>query len=115
MTKYMGIGFSESLAKVLKAFAHSKLRWAAIPGLGIGLVLQVYFFREMVAAELLFGLAFLVMLTLVGIFYAIGAIGERGLDAVEVAVRAIGRFARRGYGALEVIGKKWVRHPESAR
>jgi hypothetical protein len=112
----MEIGFSESLvAKLRKAFRQSQLRWVAIPVLGIGLVLQVYFFREMVAAELLFGLAFLVMLTLVGIFYLIGAIGERGLDGVEAAVRAIGRSARRGYGALEVLGKKWVRHPESAR
>jgi hypothetical protein len=112
----MEIGFSESLvAKFRKGFKQSKLRWAAIPALGIGLILQVYFFREMVAAELLFGLAFLVMLTLVGIFYLIGAIGERGLDGAEVAVRAIGRSARRGYGALEVLGKKSVRHPESAR
>jgi hypothetical protein len=113
--KSMEIGFSESFAKLLKAFMYSKLRWAAIPVLGIGLILQVYFFREMVAAELLFGLAFLVMLLLVGIFYVVGAIGERGLDIAEVAVRGIGRSVRRGYGALEVLAKKSVRHPESAR
>jgi len=111
----MEIGFSGSLAKLRKAFMHSKLRWAAIPVLGIVLILQVYFFREMVAAELLFGLAFLVMLALVGIFYVVGAIGERGLEVAEVAVRATGRFARRGYNALEVFARKSVRHPESAR
>jgi hypothetical protein len=113
----MEIGLLKSLKmKSQGAIDNPKIRMVAIPLLGIGLVLQIYFLRELLAAELLFGLAFVVLLPLGGIFYLVGAIGERGLDWADVAVRAIGRSARRGCVALEELGKKSLRHhPESAR
>lgn len=112
----MEIGLSKSLAARFQSAANNrKVRKFAIPLLGIGLLLQIYFLRELLAAELLFGLAFAVLLVFIGIFYLVGAIGERGLGGAEVALRVIGRSARRGYGALEEFGKKSLRHPESAQ
>ena len=111
----MGSRFSKSLTNKLQSVAKSKTGRIAFPILGIFLVLQIYFFQELLAAELLFGVAFAVLVGLVGSFYLIGTIGERGLNKADVAARAIGRSARRGYGAIEEMSKKSVRHPESAQ
>ncbi len=80
-------------------------------------ILQLYFVRELIAAELLFGAVFAAIFLLAGICYIIGTIGERGLDLAEIGVRAIVPTARRTYSALEEISKKPFRHPhsESAR
>ena len=81
-------------------------------------ILQLYFVRALIAAELIFVMLFVVILALVGISYVLGTIGERGLEWAEVGVRAIAGSARRGYVALEEeISKRPFRHPrsESAR
>jgi hypothetical protein len=81
-------------------------------------ILQLYFVRALLAAELIFVLFFLVILTLVGVAYVLGTIGERGLAWTEVGVRALAGSAKRGYMALEEeISKRPFRHPrsESAR
>ncbi len=81
-------------------------------------ILQLYFVRALIAAELIFVMFFLVILAVVGIAYALGSIGERGLAWTEVGVRAIAGSAKRGYLALEEeISKRPFRHPrsESAR
>jgi hypothetical protein len=113
----MEIKFVKSLkTKFQGAIGDPRVRKIAIPLLGIGFFLQIYFLRELLAAELLFGLAFAVLLSLGGIFYIVGALGERGLDWADVALRAIGRSTRRGYVAVEELSKKSFRHhPESAR
>jgi hypothetical protein len=77
------------------------------------LVLQLYFVRELIAAEVLFGLGFLVLLTLGLIFYLVGAVGERGFGLVEEAGRAVVPVARRGYARIEELSKKPFRHPRS--
>jgi len=82
-------------------------------GLAVFLILQVYFVRELIAAELLFGLLFAFMLLLAGIFYVVGTIGERSLDWAEMGVRVAGTSARRGYAAVEEISKRPFRHPHS--
>ena len=87
----------------------NRLGW----GVGIFLVLQLYFVRELIAAELLFGALFVVLLALAGIFYVVGTIGERSLDWAEAGVRVVGTSARRGYAAVEEISKRPVRHPHS--
>jgi hypothetical protein len=69
-------------------------------------VLQFYFVRELVAGELLFGLAFAVLLALGGLAYLVGSVGERGLEFAEEGVRMIGDFARRGFSNLEGISRK---------
>jgi hypothetical protein len=86
-------------------------------GLAIFLVLQLYFVRELIAAELLFGMLFAFLLALAGLFYAIGTIGINGRSWAEAGVRVVATSARRGYGTLEEISKKPFRHPhsESAR
>jgi hypothetical protein len=96
---------------------NKKFRKRAGWTLGIFIILQLYFVRELIAAELLFGLLFAVMFVLAGIFYLVGTIGERGLDWAEAGVRVVASQSRRAYSAVEEISKKPVRHPhsESAR
>ncbi|MGA8367645.1 MAG: hypothetical protein ACLQMT_07675 [Candidatus Acidiferrales bacterium] len=88
-----------------------KVRNRALTILAVFLILQIYFVRELLAAELLFGLAFAVLLAFGALFYVVGAIGERGLDWTEAGVRAIAPYARRGYVALEDLSRKSFRNP----
>ena len=68
-------------------------------------ILQLYFVRELIAAELLFGIGFSVILVLAGILYLVGAIAEQGWDLTEAGARVIARSARRSYSKLSpVIG-----------
>jgi len=93
----------------------AKLRKGMLSLLAIFFILQVYFVRELLAAELLFGALFAVLLVLGGVFYLVGAIGERGIDLAEPGVRVMVDSARRGYRAVEEISKKPFRQPESAQ
>jgi hypothetical protein len=95
----------------------AKVRKGLLSIVAIFFILQLYFVRELIAAELIFGLLFLGILALVGVSYVLGTIGERGLEWTEVGVRAIAGSARRGYIALEDLSKRPFRHPrsESAR
>lgn len=77
------------------------------------IVLQAYFVRELLAAELLFGLAFAVLLALGAVAYVLGTIGERGLDWTEAGVRFVGASARRGYGAIEELSARAFRRMRS--
>ncbi|HTS12300.1 MAG TPA: hypothetical protein VMH00_09300 [Candidatus Limnocylindrales bacterium] len=81
----------------------------AVTVLAVLFILQAYFVRELLAAELLFALGFVVVLALVAVFYAIGAASEFGLDWAEAGVRSV----RRGYAMLEEISRKPFRHPRS--
>ncbi len=77
-------------------------------------ILQLYFVRALIAAELIFVLFFLAILAVVGIAYVLGSIGERGLAWTEVGLRALAGSAKRGYLALEEgISKRQLRHPRS--
>jgi hypothetical protein len=91
----------------------AKLRKGMLLAIAIVCVLQAYFVRELLAAELLFALGFAVLLTLGAIAYVIGAIGERGLDLAEVGVHVAADSARRGYSLVEEISRKSFRHPRS--
>jgi hypothetical protein len=99
--------FTSSIAK------RPKVRKGAFALLAVFVVLQVYFVRELLAAELLFGLGFAVLLAMGAIFYLVGVIGERGFDLAEVGVRAIMQTARRGYGTLEELSRKQFGHTGS--
>jgi hypothetical protein len=76
-------------------------------------VLQLYFVREMLAAEVLFGMGFAVLLVLCGIFYLVGAVGERGLDLAEAGIRVAARSARWSFNTIEDFSKKQFRHRHS--
>lgn len=80
-------------------------------------VLQLYFVRELIAAELLFGALFLALFLLAATCYAIGFVWENGLDWAELGVRAAGTFYRRSYVMVEELSKKPFRrlHSESAQ
>jgi hypothetical protein len=100
----------------LKEFVGSiapKTRKRVVWTLAVLFILQLYFVRELIAAELLFGLVFAVMCLLAGICYLLGTAGERGIDWTEAGVRVISSITRRGYSDLEEISKKPFRHPHS--
>ena len=105
-------------SKEVQAFMASmvgmaKLRKGMIFSLAILFVLQLYFIRELLAAELLFGLGFGVLLAVGAIIYLAGALGERGLAFLEIGIRVISDAARRGYIGLEEGSRKSLRHARS--
>jgi len=100
-------------AAVVALVERAKLRKGMISVLAILFVLQLYFVRELVAAELLFGLAFGVLFALSAIIYLAGALGERGLAFAEVGIRVISETARRGYSGLEYFSRKSLRQARS--
>ena len=90
-----------------------KLRKRLIWAVTVFVVLQIYFVRELIAAELLFLLAFVVLFVLGVIFYVVGAIGERGLNWAEAGYRVAADSARRAHEAIGELSRKPVRHPHS--
>jgi hypothetical protein len=104
----------ERLQAFIKAAAkEAKVRKRVALAVVVLVVLQLYFVRELIAAEVLFGLGFLALLTLGGLFYLVGAVGERSFNLMEAGVRAAAPVARRGYAKVEEISKKPFRHPRS--
>jgi hypothetical protein len=83
----------------IKAFANSKAkaRKGMMTILAVYFALQLYFVRELLVAELFFGLGFAVLLVLGGLVYLVLSAGERGLEFAEAGVRAIGDSARRWF------------------
>jgi hypothetical protein len=102
---------SKSLALLIVEKA--KVRKGLLLGVAIFFVFQLYFVRELLAAELLFGLGFAALLAVGAVAYLVGSLGERGLDFAEVGVRVIGDSARRGFSALEEISRKQFRQTRS--
>jgi hypothetical protein len=82
---------------VVEVAPNPKVRKRLLVAIAVFCVLQLYFVRELIAAELLFGLGFAVLLVLAGIFYVVGAIGERVIGATETGALAVARSARDGY------------------
>lgn len=80
------------------------------------IALHIYFFRELVAAELLFGIVFGSFLLLLLGIYLVSEAGDRGLGWVEANRRGMVGVARRQWGRVEAISKKTFRrqHSESA-
>jgi hypothetical protein len=102
------------LRKYASSFWQNKpLRKRTAWGLAIVVVLQLYFIRELIAAELLFGMLFLFAFGLAALFYAVGTIGIEGRIWAEAGARAVATSARRGFSTLEEISKKPFRHPHS--
>jgi hypothetical protein len=81
----------------IKTLANSeaKVRKGMMTVVAVFFALQLYFVRELVVAELFFGLGFAVLLALGGLAYLVLSVGERGLEFAEAGVRAIGDSARR--------------------
>jgi hypothetical protein len=97
----------------MSAWQNQKIRKRVGWGLAIFVVLQLYFVRELLAAELLFGILFVFLFSLAALCYAVGTVGVHGREWAEVGARAVVGSARRGYNSLEEISKKPFRHPHS--
>ncbi len=93
--------------------ANPKIRYGTLSIVAVLFVFQLYFVRELLAAELLFALGFAVIFMIAGLCYLIGVISERGFDWTEVGVRVIAASTRRGYSAVEELSRKPFRHPRS--
>jgi len=76
-------------------------------------ILQLYFVRELIAAELLFVALFAALFLFVTLCYLVGTVGVHGLDWAEAGARVVAATARRGYSAVEELSKKPFRHPHS--
>lgn len=91
----------------------AKVRKGVLLVLAVFFILQLYFVRELLAAELIFGAAFAIVALLVAVFYLVGTLSERGFELTEAGARVIATSARRGYSALEEISKKSLSNPHS--
>lgn len=105
--------FGEMKAIVGVALEKAKVRKGLMSLLVVLFILQLYFVRELLAAELLFGLAFGGLFAIGAIIYLVGALGERGLALAEVGIRVISDATRRGYTGLEYLSRKSLRLPRS--
>jgi hypothetical protein len=76
-------------------------------------IFQMYFVRELLAAEFLFGAAFAVLFLIGFVIYLLGRAGERGFSWAESRARALTNSARRGLSALDEISRRTFRHPRS--
>jgi hypothetical protein len=103
----------QSKSSALSIVEKAKVRKGLLLVIAIFFVFQLYFVRELLAAELLFGLGFAVLLAVGALAYLVGSLGECGLDFAEVGVRVIGDSARRGFSALEEISRKQFRQTRS--
>jgi hypothetical protein len=109
MTKFL----RELKGSVGSIVEKAKVRKGVTAFVALVFCLQLYFVRELLAAELLFVAGFGALLAIGATIYVVGAIGERGLDFAEVGVRVIADSARRGYAGLEEISRKSIRRPRS--
>ena len=103
------------LAKLREVFGsiHRRTRKRIAWTIATVLVLQLYFVRELIAAELLFGALFVALFVLVSVCYLIGLVWENGLNWAEASARAVVNFTRRSYVTLEELSKRPFRHPHS--
>jgi hypothetical protein len=90
-----------------------KINRALWGALAAAFIFQLYFVRELLAAELLFGAAFAVLFITGFVIYMLGRAGERGFTWAESRTRALAQSSRRGLSALEEISRKTFRHPRS--
>lgn len=102
------LGQLKSLA--LKVWQQAKVRKGLTRTIVVLLVLQLYFVRELIAAEALFALFFVAVMAVVGICYALGSIGLKSIDATEVGARVAAQSARRSYDMLEMVARNSIRH-----
>ncbi len=84
--------------------------WA---GGAVVIALNIYFVRELFAAEILFGL-FIGTLLLIGfVFYLIQQVGQLTLTWARPLADGLAQGARRGWSFVEEISRRPFRHPRS--
>ncbi|HEY6466013.1 MAG TPA: hypothetical protein VIY69_08485 [Candidatus Acidoferrales bacterium] len=100
---------------ILKAAKEPKIRKPVLQALAVLLILQIYFVRELIVAEALFAIGFVVVTAIVGICYALGTVGLKSIDLTETGLRLAAQGARRSYDVLEVAARNSIRHLPSER
>ena len=98
----MGERLGEIKTLTISFFEKAPVRKGMMTVVAVFFVLQFYFVRALLAAELLFGLGFAVLLVVGGLSYLVGSAGERCLEFAVVGVRLIRDSARRGFSNLEI-------------
>ena len=102
--------WEQSKYLLLKAAKEPKIRKPVLRGLVVLLILQIYFVRELIVAEALFAIGFVVVMAIVGICYALGTVGLKGIDLTETGLRLAAQGARRSYDMLEIFARDSIRH-----
>jgi hypothetical protein len=75
-------------------------------GLAVLIAFQIYLFRELVAAELLFAIAFAMLLIFVSAIYWIAVGADRGLGWIEANSHGVTERARQQLVRVEAISKR---------
>jgi hypothetical protein len=102
--------WEQSKCLLLRAVKEPKIRKPLLKGLAVLLILQIYFVRELIVAEALFAIAFAIVMAIVGICYALGTVGLKGIDLTETGLRLAAQGARRSYDMLEIFARDSIRH-----
>lgn len=88
--------------------ARRKLKRTIWWAVAIILFLQLYFVRELIVLELLFGVGFAVVFVLALVLYGLGSAGERGMDLAEPYAHKVGELTKEGITASVYAGKRGV-------
>jgi len=94
----------------MQAAKHATVLSAAAGLLGVFLAIEIYFLRELLAAELLFGLGFALLSILAATFYLIGVVCQRGFDRTEACARLLLVSLRRMFECFELVASKAFGH-----
>lgn len=100
-------------AESLALLRQGRVRKWVVSTMAVLLILQLYFVREMLAAEVLFGIGFAVLLVACGVFYLVGTIGEWALELAEAGIRVAARSTRWSIATVEEISRKQFHRPHS--
>ena len=99
--------------RVSELFRDKRARKWLWVGLAAYVGLQIYFVQEMVAALLLFTVAFILFAIVAGVLYLVDRAGEWGLDWAGHQAKPAVELARRGLTAVEEVSKKQLHRPRS--
>ncbi len=90
----------------------SARKWIGV-GVAVAIALQIYFVRELIAAEILFLVLFGIALVLGFVLYLVDQIGERSVAWAESQAPVLADFARRRFSQVGELSKKPFRRTGS--
>lgn len=87
-------------------------KWIWAAG-AVVIALNIYFVRELFAAEILFGLLIGTLLLVIFVLYAVQQVGQLSLEFARPLARAVAQTALRGWLFVEEFSRKPFRRPRS--
>lgn len=81
--------------------------WAAGLAVACFLVFEFYPMRELLAAELLLAMGFILAVMFGVVFYFLGALAARGAEITDAQARAVTHVVQHGYSEIEETSRKW--------